>query len=168
MTDNEIIKDCKSCLHYEACKGTYYSAKGDEDILHEFEGEMYGHSGCENFEDKDLINRQKAELERLNNLKRFEKFIDERIHTDKVRGLSWEFETKEARDKAFEKELEKLFDITTARAEAVKDFAEVVKIKTLAMVHSPGILTTADYIKCIDDIVKEWVGENNDRQRKVN
>lgn len=65
MTDNEIIKDCKSCLHYEACKGTYYSAKGDEDILHEFEGEMYGHSGCENFEDKDLINRQKAKIERL-------------------------------------------------------------------------------------------------------
>lgn len=64
-TDNEIIKTCKNCLHYEACKGTYYSAKGDEDISHDFDGEMYANSGCEDFEDKDLINRQKEEIERL-------------------------------------------------------------------------------------------------------
>ncbi len=48
------------------------------------------------------------------------------------------------------------------KVEAYKEIAESVKIKTLAMVRSPEILTTADYIKCIDDIVKEWVGENND------
>ena len=48
------------------------------------------------------------------------------------------------------------------KVEAYKEIAEPVKIKTLAMVHSPGILTTADYIKCIDDIVKEWAGDNND------
>ena len=48
------------------------------------------------------------------------------------------------------------------KVEAYNEIAESVKIKTLAMVHSPVILTTADYIKCIDDIVKEMVGENND------
>ena len=48
------------------------------------------------------------------------------------------------------------------KVEAYNEIAESVKIKTLAMVHSPVILTTADYIKCIDDIVKEWEGENND------
>lgn len=65
LTDNEIIKACNNCLHYEACKGTYYSAKGDEDILYDFDGEMYANSGCEDFQDKDLINRQQAEIERL-------------------------------------------------------------------------------------------------------
>lgn len=99
----------------------------------------------------DLINRQKAEIERLNNLKRFEKFIDERIHTDKVRGLSWEFRTKEDRDKAFEKELEKLFDIATARAEAIKEFAERLKAKCEYFIITEGV---------IDNLVKEMVGED--------
>lgn len=43
---------CKDCLHYEACKGTYSSAKGDGGILYEFDGEMYGDSGCEDFTDR--------------------------------------------------------------------------------------------------------------------
>ena len=46
------MSTCKDCLHYEACKGTYYTAKGDEDILYEFDGEMYAHSGCEHFKSK--------------------------------------------------------------------------------------------------------------------
>ena len=65
LTDAEIVKACKDCLHYDACKGTYSSAKGDEDILYEFDGEMYAESGCEDFKDKDLINRLQAENERL-------------------------------------------------------------------------------------------------------
>ncbi len=68
MTDNEIVKACKNCLHYEACKGTYSSAKGEEDILYDFDGEMYANSGCEDFIDKDLINRQKAEIENLKDI----------------------------------------------------------------------------------------------------
>ena len=44
--------NCKDCLHYEACKGTYSSAKGDGGILYEFDGEMYGDSGCEDFTDR--------------------------------------------------------------------------------------------------------------------
>lgn len=43
---------CKDCLHYEACKGTYSSAKGNGGILYEFDGEMYGDSGCEDFTDR--------------------------------------------------------------------------------------------------------------------
>lgn len=46
------MSTCKDCLHYEACKGTYYTAKGNEDILYEFEGEMYAHSGCEHFKNR--------------------------------------------------------------------------------------------------------------------
>ena len=41
---------CKDCLHYEACKGTYYTAKGCDNIaLYDFDGEMYADSGCEDF-----------------------------------------------------------------------------------------------------------------------
>ena len=43
---------CRDCLHYEACKGTYSSAKGNGGILYEFDGEMYGDSGCEDFTDR--------------------------------------------------------------------------------------------------------------------
>ena len=43
---------CKDCLHYEACKGTYFSAKEYSGILYEFDGEMYGDSGCEDFTDR--------------------------------------------------------------------------------------------------------------------
>lgn len=42
--------NCKDCLHYEACKGTYYTAKGCDNIaLYDFDGEMYADSGCEDF-----------------------------------------------------------------------------------------------------------------------
>ena len=42
--------NCKDCLHYEACKGTYYTAKGCDNIaLYDFDGEMYADSGCEYF-----------------------------------------------------------------------------------------------------------------------
>ena len=44
---------CKNCLHYEACKGTYYTAKGCDNIaLYDFDGEMYADSGCEDFTDR--------------------------------------------------------------------------------------------------------------------
>lgn len=44
---------CKDCLHYEACKGTYYTAKGCGNIaLYDFDGEMYADSGCEDFTDR--------------------------------------------------------------------------------------------------------------------
>ena len=46
------MSTCKDCLHYEACKGTYYTAKGNEDILYDFDGEMYAQSGCEDFKPK--------------------------------------------------------------------------------------------------------------------
>ena len=68
LTDKEIVKDCKDCLHYEACKGTYSSAKGDENILYDFDGEMYANSGCEDFEDKDLINRLQEKIKFAENI----------------------------------------------------------------------------------------------------
>lgn len=44
------MSKCIDCLHYEACKGTYYTAKGCDNIaLYDFDGEMYADSGCEDF-----------------------------------------------------------------------------------------------------------------------
>lgn len=48
-----MTKTCTECLHYHACRGTYYSAKGDGTLLYDFEGEMYGESGCEHFASKN-------------------------------------------------------------------------------------------------------------------
>ena len=47
------MSKCIDCLHYEACKGTYYTAKGCDNIaLYDFDGEMYADSGCEDFTDR--------------------------------------------------------------------------------------------------------------------
>lgn len=39
---------CKDCIHYEACKGTYYEVKEQG----EFDGEMYAECGCDDFKNK--------------------------------------------------------------------------------------------------------------------
>lgn len=45
--------NCRDCLHYEACKGTYYTAKDCDNIaLYDFDGEMYADSGCEDFTER--------------------------------------------------------------------------------------------------------------------
>ena len=45
------------------------------------------------------------------------------------------------------------------KSEAIKEFAEKVKQKTLAMVFSPDVLSFEDYCECIDNLVKEMVGD---------
>jgi nitrogenase subunit NifH len=45
--------------------------------------------------------------------------------------------------------------------EAVKEFAEMVKEETLAIVFSPDVVSAADYIKCIDKLVEKWLVMNN-------
>lgn len=164
MTDNENIKA------FECCEAN----EGDSPNCEEcpYFGLREKPSDCYKKARKgvlDLINRQKAEIERLNNLKRFEKFIDERIHTDKVRNAAWEFKAKEDRDEAFEKELEKLFDIANARAEAIKEFAERLNKEAekvyidregdFVEAHNEIYYTVADWCKeTSDNLVKEMAG----------
>lgn len=100
----------------------------------------------------ETISRQDAEIERLKKLKCFEIFIDERIQKSNELGLRREFRTKDDYDEAFKKEIEKLYDISTATVEAIKEFAERLK---------------KAFIKCdpmfnrhIDKLVKEMVGED--------
>lgn len=44
----------------------------------------------------------------------------------------------------------------------LKEFAEKVKQKTLAMICSPDEVTTDDYIACIDETYKEMVGADDE------
>ena len=54
-------------------------------------------------------------------------------------------------------------NIAQTQAEAIKEFADIVKQKTIAMVYSPDEVTTDDYIAVIDSVVKELGGDACDR-----
>ena len=125
MTDNEIIKALEC-----------FAIDKDFDDTHCI-GCAFEHQFCTAnmsvdiaIPSLDLIDRQKAEIERLNN------------------NISAMATTLRNSAKA-------------TRAEAIKVFAELVKRKTLAMVWSPDVVSTCDYLKVIDDCVKEMVGDDN-------
>lgn len=123
MTDNEIIHD----LEYKV----KHMATGDymllPDILH-------------------LINRQKAEIERLQEYYK--------MYYDRMR------EIKELQDEVEHSSYKiSLFDetIKTAKSEAIKEFAE--RLKGHAEPQYPWLYTVD--VDFIDNLVKEMVGENN-------
>ena len=160
LTDNEIIKACNNCLHYEACKGTYYSAKGDEDILYDFDGEMYANSGCEDFQDKDLINRQKTENENLK--------VENQSLRSAANSLKMHYEEAQAEIERLKTNLNvELENFATEydnkiKAEAIKEFAERLKdLKHECGCNyrkKPVFAVTEDKI---DNLLKELVGEEN-------
>lgn len=116
MTDEQIIKALECCSgEADICKSTCPCYVANASCLKNMAKEAL-----------DLINRQKAEIERL-----------QRAYAvyEEITGLK------------------------RAKSEAIKDFAERVKEKTLAMIWSPELFSTADYIECIDSLVKETVGE---------
>ena len=140
MTDNEIIKALE-CLTGESipCKDCPYSAN-------------YTHFDCQRQVAKDaldLINRQKAEIERYEreNNEKFDKWklLDER--------------TKERYAELYEEAK------VVVRAEAVKEFAERLKetitnaIDTYYNSNGGGYYLAEDAIEDIDNLLKEMVGE---------
>lgn len=146
LTDSEIVKACKDCLHYEACKGTYSSAKGDEDILCDFDGEMYADSGCEDFKDKNLINRLQAENERLQNI-----LICFMGALGKVRKLD---DIDEISLIPLMSELNKQYR-AKIKAEAYKECIDMVKKKGINIGVGEIFITT----NTLDNLLKELVGE---------
>lgn len=101
----------------------------------------------------ELLVEVKAEIERLKDLKSFEKFIDDKIHgigTD----LQCEYVTPEARAEAFEKELERLCNVSIVRAEAYKEVWEVLRNKCDAPYWCV-------WLSEIDDFFEKLVGESN-------
>jgi hypothetical protein len=161
LTDAEIVKACKDCLHYEACKGTYSSAKGDEDILYDFDGEMYANSGCEDFEDKDLINRLQAEIEQYKdyNSKWIEKC--EELKAEVFAKEQECIDMQEQRD-SVEYNLELLKqEKSVVKAEAYKEFAELIK-KDFENPYIQKLgLDFVDFLKgVVDNRLKRTVGED--------
>ena len=96
----------------------------------------------------DLINRQKAEIERLQTENEKQKVIMEEM-TDLMFLLPFETDY----DKA----------IKTAKAEAVKEFAE--RLKEKAYFHEEyGTMVLEDVDDITDNLVKEMVGGADDRE----
>ena len=130
MTDKEIIKALECCVTdgYTCNKCPYEYTK--HIINEEYEimpnGKHYDEWSCDEWLKKDLldlINRQRAEIERLKN------FIEKR---------------KEIVYRAY---IDDLYAETKNKAEAIKDFAEII---------------ISDYPEMeyyIDNLVKEMIGE---------
>ena len=94
----------------------------------------------------DLINRQKAEIEKL-------KTVKQHINALICRGV--EYPTTETYEEAFQKAVEQLYDATNAKAESIKEFAE--RFKGIA-----GIYQKDTYVIGVDEfdnLVKEMVGD---------
>lgn len=90
--------------------------------------------GCRKIDALDLIKCQKAEVERLN--------IRNKALTAITKNYDWKFEK--------------------AKSEAIKEFAE--RLKEHSYTHSDicGYKSTVIDVECIDNLLKELVGENND------
>lgn len=102
MTDNEIIKDlqCASEWFAEHGRNTNTAIIGICDRA------------------LDLINRQNAEIERLQTVKKH-------IHNSIL--IDCDYSTAEAYNSAFQKALKQLYDNANAKSEAIKEFAERLK-----------------------------------------
>ena len=141
---------CKECLHYEACLNiltkSFPNTKQEEiDRVTSREG------SCRYFKDNDLINRQKAEIERL----------------EKDRKKNFEM-WKKLCEQAEEKH-EKMFQEAkaTIRPKAIKEFAERVdsmfaKIENELPKNKIVKATIQVYKDMLQIVKKEMVGENND------
>ena len=99
----------------------------------------------------DLINRQKAEIERLKNLESLEKFIYKKAHNIGT-ALECYFVDKEARDIAYESVINKLVDIEIARKEGIKELSEKITevFMRYAHLHSYAEGARKDYIETVD------------------
>ena len=173
MTDNEI--KCEKCFHQYVCeKRTCAECAGgycDEcELYSQYDGRA-NIKNCEDFVDADLINRQKAEINRL----------DTELKVTSGVALSYKVEVERLKDEADKIaedysnlmiEKDELFDeaeklITKAKIEAVKEFAE----RILKKVHDnhyvlEDAINSKDYgmftvgiEQAVNETKKEMVGE---------
>lgn len=120
MTDNEIIKALEEYVKENKFEYFHSNTIGEYPLIRKA---------------FDLINRQQAEIERLNEL-------------------------LETRHKVFETKCEEL---EIAKAEAYKEFAERLKENiNKRFVEDNTMIYRCVHIKDIDNLLKELVGEDND------
>ena len=154
MTDKKLtdrrLKPCKSCLHYKACITANYDM-----VKKTFE--------CEHFEDNDLINHQKAEIENLK--------VENQSLRSAANSLKMHYEESQAEIERLKEKQEKCFycteqankKISDIKAEAYKEFAERAKefmhnkFKALDE-YEFEYITERD----INNLLKEMVGDDNE------
>ena len=129
MTDNEIKKACKNCIHYTTCifcNGGGCTAKD-----------------CGDYIEANLINRLQAEVKRLeNHLAMSKKEIKKCVTHYKM---------------ACTERNEFLEQLKTAKAEAYKECIE--KVKEEINKHSYGVLHKTVINYKLDNLLKELVGD---------
>ena len=147
MTDNEIIKALEDLLELMLHEGDLQRASIISKAL-------------------DLINRQKAEIERLqmDNKQLQSDVINANQNWDHIKGL-WECE-KEKVESAKQKVICACKMLKTAKSEAYKEC--LAKVKNYIKTHcNPYGKPDFDYdtsikiLNFIDNLVKEMAGENN-------
>lgn len=120
MTDNDIIKALECCSYNN----------------YQCDNCPYAYKTCTVYKDSiDLINHQKAEIERLRSMNRAKLAT---IHDLQI-------------------------ELKTAKSEAIKEFAEKAKekMRDLARVDFQGVDYCLIGKSFLDNLVKEMVGENN-------
>ena len=124
---------CENCVSFRVCHAVALAGKM-----------VNAEVQCDYFVDKDLINRQKAEIERL-------EMVIGAIE-DHINPLPFETDYAKA--------------IRQAKAEAVKEFAERLKeelegeyIKATNKLENAQNIVVSTNIKIVDNLVKEMVGE---------
>ena len=149
MTDNEIIKALEEISHNENLKQYSGIPKTAEYAL-------------------NLINRQEAEIERLNfvrtrDAQRYEQKISDQAHTNCVLYDLHHNAIKEV------KELEE--KLKTAKAEAYKEFAERVHCHCLSNINNPWNATVypaswkdayEQFDNEVDNLLTEMEGDNDE------
>jgi hypothetical protein len=168
MTDNEIIKALERCNRpagQHNCKNCpYYQSKGrcTTNLLNDT---------------IDLINRQQAEIVSLKNKVELLEMEKEMSKKDRDKATAYAMDIIKKQDVEIERLTERNFELAekgekvviaykTAKAEAIKEFAERLKaLDRLDVDVSYGYgrehYTEAIAVNLIDNLVKEMVGENN-------
>ena len=150
MTDNEIIKALECCSHRNGdlpcvdCPAYKIAQMCMEDLMSDA---------------IDLINRQKAEIERLqmDNKQLQSDVINANQNWDHIKGL-WECE-KEKVESAKQKVICACKMLNTVKSEAIKEFAEKLKNRNTTM--DKRIIS----VEIVDNLVKEMT-EVETNQRK--
>ena len=127
MTDNEIINQWKHERELAECVCSYFVDQVELSLVNET---------------IDLINRQKAEIERLKDCPKCVYEYDGEISEYCIQGPCTNFTT-----------VEKI------KSEAYKEFAERLKEKSFKTIRNYGFTKDVVEVCDIDNLVKEMVGE---------
>lgn len=158
MTDNEIIKALECCISSSDCKGCPSYIEKDDDCL-----------GIKWLSILDLINRQKAEIERLSILAKLGNMRANDYRTMRDRALKAEKEVERLKVELFDK-TEQLNFIAIYK---LKEFAERLnkEAEKVAIDREGDFVETNDKIydtvanwckATSDNLLKEMVGEDNE------